>query len=471
MLILIISVFPKPGITKNGMEAHPIVKICEGETATLRAPVPGASGYQWFKDGVLIQGATSDSYVTGNDGLYTVVAFNAEGCSSEMSDPVEVIVIPTPVITFNPLPDKTYGDPGFKLEATASDGTAIKYTINDTRIARIINGNEVQILNAGEVIITADFAEAHQCPGIAVSQPLLIKKKVLIVTALGDYKEYDDRPYQGSRGRTIIGFIPGDDESGLKGNLVYLGSSQGATDVGKYEIIPGGLQSDNYEIIYVPAELVIVRYSVVDIAVVKTSDSKPVAKDGEYEYLFTVSNKSADFATNILFTDELPAEIEYIEDVKPHAGNAVYDPIKRTLTWSIAKLDGNEVLQMRIRVKALTDGAIINTAKVTSSDTDSDLSNNISTDVKEIISIQIPNVFSPNGDGKNDHLEIPGLELFPDNELVIMNRWGSHIYEKQGYLNQWTGEGLNEGTYYYVLKVKGNSGKWQVYKGYITLVR
>ncbi len=460
-----------PGITRNGMDSHPVVKICEGEAATLRAPVPGASGYQWFKNGEIIPGATSDNYLTGTSGLYTVTAFNLEGCASELSDPVEVILLPTPVITFNPLPDKTYGDPNFKLNATASDGSEIKYSIDDPAIARIVNGNEVQILKAGKVNITADFKTPAQCPGVSVVQPQVIKKKLLIVKAIGDQKEYDQRPYQGSGGRNIIGFIPGDDESGLQGNLVYLGSAQGAVEEGKYEIIPRGLSSDNYEIIYVPAELVIVRYSVVDIAVVKKSETKPVTRDGEFEYLFTVTNKTSDFASNVVLTDELPAELEYLEAIMPHAGRVEYDKPTNVFKWMIPKLDSSQVLELRIRVRALTDGNITNTARVSSVDTDADLSNNISTDIKEIISVQIPNVFSPNGDGKNDSFVIPGLELFAENELVILNRWGSHIYEKTGYLNQWTGEGLNEGTYFYVLKVKGNSGKWQVYKGYVTLLR
>jgi gliding motility-associated-like protein len=84
----------------------------------------------------------------------------------------------------------------------------------------------------------------------------------------------------------------------------------------------------------------------------------------------------------------------------------------------------------------------------------------------------IPNLFTPNGDGNNDTFEIRGLELFGENDLVIVNRWGNEVYKSNSYQNNWTGEGLNEGTYYYVLRVKENStAPWQVYKGYITLIR
>ncbi|MBB6500684.1 Ig-like domain-containing protein [Pedobacter cryoconitis] len=87
--------------------------------------------------------------------------------------------------------------------------------------------------------------------------------------------------------------------------------------------------------------------------------------------------------------------------------------------------------------------------------------------------IKIPNLITPNGDGINDTFEIRGLNQYGDNELIIVNRWGNEVYRQRNYQNTWTGEGLNEGTYYYLLKVKakGSNGDWQIFKGYITLIR
>ncbi|WP_025146750.1 T9SS C-terminal target domain-containing protein, partial [Pedobacter jeongneungensis] len=86
--------------------------------------------------------------------------------------------------------------------------------------------------------------------------------------------------------------------------------------------------------------------------------------------------------------------------------------------------------------------------------------------------ITIPNLFTPNGDGINDAFEIIGLNQYQANELQIVNRWGNEVFHAKGYQNNWTGEGLNEGTYYYLLRVKkANSDEFEVYKGYITLIR
>ncbi|MFC5282709.1 gliding motility-associated C-terminal domain-containing protein [Pedobacter alpinus] len=86
--------------------------------------------------------------------------------------------------------------------------------------------------------------------------------------------------------------------------------------------------------------------------------------------------------------------------------------------------------------------------------------------------ITIFNSFSPDGDGKNDKWEIKNIDLFPNNELTILNRYGSEILKVNGYnnANAWDGGSLNNGTYFYLLKVNINKEQ-KVYKGFITLLR
>ena len=62
----------------------------------------------------------------------------------------------------------------------------------------------------------------------------------------------------------------------------------------------------------------------------------------------------------------------------------------------------------------------------------------------------VPNVFTPNGDTKNEAFVIDNVELRPW-RLQIYNRWGSRVFESEPYRNQWRGEGLPEGVYYYDL--------------------
>lgn len=84
----------------------------------------------------------------------------------------------------------------------------------------------------------------------------------------------------------------------------------------------------------------------------------------------------------------------------------------------------------------------------------------------------IPTLFTPNGDSINDTFEIRGLDKFAQNDLIIVNRNGNEVYHASNYKNDWAGTGLNEGTYFYVLRVKENAGSdWKVFKGYTTIIR
>lgn len=81
--------------------------------------------------------------------------------------------------------------------------------------------------------------------------------------------------------------------------------------------------------------------------------------------------------------------------------------------------------------------------------------------------IEVPNVFSPNGDGQNDALTFSGVEYYPNSRLDVYNRWGQAIYESSSYKNTWRAPDVAEGTYYFVLKLE--NGK--EYTGHVTLLR
>ena len=42
----------------------------------------------------------------------------------------------------------------------------------------------------------------------------------------------------------------------------------------------------------------------------------------------------------------------------------------------------------------------------------------------ELIDIEVPEFFSPNGDGVNDRWEIKNIEMYPDAEIEIYDRYG-----------------------------------------------
>ena len=65
------------------------------------------------------------------------------------------------------------------------------------------------------------------------------------------------------------------------------------------------------------------------------------------------------------------------------------------------------------------------------------------------VRIEIPNVITPNGDGYNDQFMISGIENCEQTKLIIKNRSGATILQVSNYANNWDGNNLPTGTYYY----------------------
>lgn len=90
--------------------------------------------------------------------------------------------------------------------------------------------------------------------------------------------------------------------------------------------------------------------------------------------------------------------------------------------------------------------------------------------------LEIPGSFSPNGDGSNDKWIIPGIEFYPDAQLIIYDRWGQQITNISGYSHAKAWDGLfkgkpvSDGVYFYSLDLRKNDGSKPL-KGSVTVIR
>jgi gliding motility-associated-like protein len=89
--------------------------------------------------------------------------------------------------------------------------------------------------------------------------------------------------------------------------------------------------------------------------------------------------------------------------------------------------------------------------------------------------MQLPRVFTPNGDGTNDYFVVKGVEVYPNTEITIYNRWGNVVFTSSDYKNEWQGQGSSgnvpDGTYFVVLNAKDENGVSIVLDGYVELRR
>ncbi len=94
----------------------------------------------------------------------------------------------------------------------------------------------------------------------------------------------------------------------------------------------------------------------------------------------------------------------------------------------------------------------------------------------EIFDVDIPNVITPNGDGKNDVFKPgEGWSGINSNKIVVYNRWGEKVWESSDFTSGWDGKNngkhVSEGTYFWVLEVQyGNDNISKTYKGSLTVL-
>ena len=85
---------------------------------------------------------------------------------------------------------------------------------------------------------------------------------------------------------------------------------------------------------------------------------------------------------------------------------------------------------------------------------------------------EIPNTFTPNGDGINDTWDLKLLYYYPRVTVNIFDRWGQKVYSSVGYSVPWDGtsrgKALPTGTYYYLIDPQNGQ---QPIAGWVAIIR
>jgi len=205
---------------------------------------------------------------------------------------------------------------------------------------------------------------------------------------------------------------------------------------------------------------------------IRNDPDRPVAMIDElFSYQLLAVNNGTHTATGVIVTAQLPANVIYETVLGAYIGAVTYNAATRVLTWLPGDMVSGQSETLTISVRARDEGDATQLAVVTSNEPDSNMGDNEAAGTVKVIALKIPNVFTPNGDGVNDRFEIRGLELYPENRLVIFNRWGNEVYSAKTYTNNWDGADLREGTYYYIFELRLHTGHWQTFKGFVTVLR
>ncbi|WP_161554488.1 T9SS type B sorting domain-containing protein [Sinomicrobium soli] len=91
----------------------------------------------------------------------------------------------------------------------------------------------------------------------------------------------------------------------------------------------------------------------------------------------------------------------------------------------------------------------------------------------DFVDIEIPNVFTPNGDGYEDTWKIKNAEAYPDMKVIIYDRYGRELVKLPpgaGWDGIYKGSLLPTGDYWYTLKLNGENDNRE-FVGHFTLYR
>ena len=154
-----------------------------------------------------------------------------------------------------------------------------------------------------------------------------------------------------------------------------------------------------------------------------------------------------------------------------------FDAIANNLVW-YSSIDGLNVLPLST---VMTNGTIYYAALIDAvTGCESSVRLPVAVDLTACGTLNLPDGFSPNGDGVNDTFDVDNLGfLYPNFNLEFYNRYGNKVYEGtastprfNGYSNSSTllsdGE-LPVGVYYYIIKF--NDGVTKPFQGRIYLSR
>ncbi|RFM31929.1 Ig-like domain-containing protein, partial [Chitinophaga silvisoli] len=426
---------------KGNDPAHGTVVVNADGTYTY-TPEPGYTGDDTFT--VIVKDDKGNETVVTVDVTVTPstppnqapVITGGETTSTEQGKPVSGTVTATDPdgdpITFEKGNDPAHGTVVVNADGTYTYTPEPGYTGNDTFtiIVKDDKGNET------EVTVNVTVTPPNQAPVVTGGETLTTEQ---------------DKPGTGTMTATDPEGGPLTFEKG--GDPAHGSVVVNADGTYTYTPEPGYTGNDTFTII-VKDDKGKTTTVAVSVTVTPDNSNNPVAVDDsvtviantplDIDVLANDSAGTSTFETGSITIIDQPAHGSVVVNSN---GTVTYTPATGytgddTFTYQVKTADGKTTNTATVRISAL------------------------------FAEITVPTLFTPNGDGRNDVFEIRGLSQYAETELIIVNRWGNEVYRQKNYQNTWKGDGLNEGTYFYLLRIKRTaSSGWEVIKGYTTLVR
>ena len=400
------------------INANPTVSVnspnvCTGQNATVTATSGTISTYTyvWTVPAGAINPGNVSTFNATVSGIYTVVITNTlTGCTS---------VSASSTVTINPIPTVTVNSPtvctGINAVVTAAPGIAGTYTYTWTVPTGTTNpGNVASFTATVSGNYTVTITSAAGCTSIPASSTVIINALPVVSV---------------SNATICQGATASIDATSTSGNYTYAWSGPVGSNPGTSATVTTTI-AGTYS--------VVITNTVTGC--VSSSASGTVTFSPAFD--FTLFGQCVD---NKFTLEVIPS------------GNS-FDLNSATFNWSLNtnNIGSNATFDATTYIGGLTPPASLPLTFYATVTVNSCVqTHNILVDR---VYCDIQKGISPNNDNLNDFFD---LRLMNVQQLEIFNRYGTKVYTKMDYTNEWigqsnTGNELPDGTYYYMIDFKNN---------------
>ncbi|RXM53606.1 MULTISPECIES: choice-of-anchor L domain-containing protein [unclassified Chryseobacterium] len=441
-------------IDETGTNLPPTINMCDNSPKTLKAQVELAPGttFQWYKDGVLIPGATNVAYIATEPGVYTIkVMIPGSQCPGEakitviggtsptVQDAVLKLCTTTAVTTFNleaaiPMITTT---PGAVTRFYANLPDAQAQNNNNIKNLTTYDGTNGQVLhvlvtNGGFCSKIATLTlnkEATPTAGLNVAKVKICLGESVLMTATGGVTyEWKDTASVTDGTRTVS-------PTKTTTYSVYAIGAQGCRSPKPAEVtvevvpaivstLKGGhiCEGDRITLDAGSGPGYTYKWNTGD-----TSQTISVNKPGEYSVIIDNGVCSKEFKTQVIkaVVPEI-INVNYndrgtmiLTASNPSNGILEYS-VDNGITWQISNMftdvPKNEIISIRVRVKNTSCVGFI-----------------------EYFTFVMKNVITPNGDNINDFIDFRGIMEYKNFSGKVFDRYGKEVFRAERIRPYWDG--------------------------------
>lgn len=475
-----ISVSPRPATPEISGDSI----YCEGETLDLLLSSTDNAIYRFIlPDSSLAfnQNLTVENLTQDDAGQYFGF-ISVEGCES-FRDSIEVQIIPSPLFSF-PDDDMLCAGETFEI-STGLDPAGLSFTWQDGSGDSEFTATETgeyfaEVVNefdcAASDTIFLLFNPLPENPAVTGNDPACEGDALEIGTQNEEGTTYTWTDPNGNVISTESSLVLSDITTALSGVYTVQAEAEDCLS----ETVEFSVEISENPVVILPNDTLICEGEEIVIAAQdgfasyawSTGDEEPLIIVGEGTYELTVTNEGGCEGSNVVSVTESgptaafnfnpsgtvePGTVISFTD-QSEIGQAVIE----SRTWDFG--DGTIRTSTNPDHQYASSGVFTITLTVTDANGCASVAE---ATVTVAFDLRIPEGFSPNGDGINDLFVIRGLEAFPGSTLQIFNRWGGVVFETTRYNNDWDGDNLPAGTYFYILKLPNGED----FTGPLTLAR